>query len=134
MQISWRTLFAIAAFGVTCRPHPGVIAPLDRDFELGVGAQGQVVDSPVRVKFLQVIEDSRCPTDVVCVWQGNGKARVTVDSAGATLAAELNTSLQPRTMAAFGYVLELRELRPARNSKTSIAPADYIAVFRVTRS
>jgi len=34
------------------------------------------------VKFLKVLEDSRCPSDVTCVWEGQAKVLVEVTETG----------------------------------------------------
>jgi hypothetical protein len=36
----------------------------------------------LRVKPLEVVEDSRCPPDVTCVWAGRIRLRVAVSGAG----------------------------------------------------
>ncbi|WP_116693942.1 hypothetical protein [Marixanthomonas spongiae] len=42
------------------------------------------------VTFSEVVEDSRCPTSVTCVWQGRVKIKVKVEKKGkATVAEEL---------------------------------------------
>lgn len=41
-----------------------------------------VVIKGVSLKFLKVIEDSRCPKDVTCVWAGQAKVLVEVNSTG----------------------------------------------------
>lgn len=105
----------------------------DQEFELGFGSERQIAESPVKIKFVQVLEDSRCPTDVQCVWQGNAKVRVAVDSAGATTVADLNTSLESRSLSAFGYIIELRDVKPAKNSKVAISASEYVAVLGLTR-
>ena len=32
----------------------------------------------ITITFVEVIEDSRCPADAMCVWQGNVKVRIEV--------------------------------------------------------
>ncbi len=41
-----------------------------------------VVVKGVSIKFIEVVEDSRCPTDVTCIWAGRAKVKVTVTSKG----------------------------------------------------
>ena len=40
-----------------------------------------MIDS-YRVEFVAVLEDSRCPEDVVCVWAGQAKVKVLISEAG----------------------------------------------------
>ena len=109
-------------------------APLDQDFELPAGDERRLESSPVKIRFVQVVEDSRCPTDVTCVWAGNAKVRVEVDSAGAVLEGNLNTTLEPHRVTAFGHTFELRSVRPERRSDRLVQPSDYVVVLRATRA
>jgi len=34
------------------------------------------------VKFIQVLDDSRCPTDVTCVWAGQAKVQIELQAVG----------------------------------------------------
>ncbi len=43
-----------------------------------------VVLKGVSIKFMEVIEDSRCPTGVNCIWAGRAKVKVSVTSNGKT--------------------------------------------------
>jgi hypothetical protein len=39
-------------------------------FSLGLGSVAQDAESKVKVQFEAVLEDSRCPPDKFCVWEG----------------------------------------------------------------
>lgn len=43
-----------------------------------------IVLKGVSIKFIEVVEDSRCPTGVTCIWAGRAKVKVTVTSKGKT--------------------------------------------------
>ncbi|MCG2420265.1 hypothetical protein K8089_14645 [Aequorivita sp. F47161] len=43
-----------------------------------------VVLKGVSIKFMEVVEDSRCPTGVDCIWAGRAKVKVAVTSNGKT--------------------------------------------------
>ena len=49
-------------------------------FKLGVGDY-QVIND-IEITFLEVLEDSRCPKDVDCVWAGQAKIKVRVSEKG----------------------------------------------------
>lgn len=105
--------------------------PPNTDFDVAVGSVARLQDSDVVVRFDTVTEDSRCPQDVTCVWEGNATAIVTLDSAGKTTHAQFATS-KPQPVRAFGWAFELRALRPPRTTQTPPGPADYIVTLRVT--
>ena len=47
-----------------------ITAKLNTEFQLEVDQTAFIVSENIKVKFLNVTEDSRCPSDVVCVWEG----------------------------------------------------------------
>lgn len=49
-------------------------------FELGIGEHQQI--NAVEVTFLEVVEDSRCPKDVDCIWAGQAKIKVRIEEKG----------------------------------------------------
>ena len=101
------------------------------DFDLAVGDSVRIRDSRLLVRFDSVTDDSRCPTDVQCVWAGNATVRLAVDSAGHGAAVDLRTSVQqPSTV--FGRTIELRGLRPPRTSGTPPPYSQYVATLRVS--
>ncbi|WP_299217664.1 hypothetical protein [uncultured Dokdonia sp.] len=49
-------------------------------FKLGIGMHQKI--NTVEVTFLEVLEDSRCPKDVDCVWAGQAKIKVRIKEKG----------------------------------------------------
>lgn len=49
-------------------------------FTLDLGQTGRTADSSLVVAFTAVPEDSRCAPDLVCVWEGFAKVRLSVES------------------------------------------------------
>ncbi len=47
-----------------------VNANLDSQFRLKINQTAFIESESLKIKFLDVIEDSRCPSDVICSWQG----------------------------------------------------------------
>jgi hypothetical protein len=77
-----------------------------------------------------VLEDSRCPRGVRCVWEGNARVRLIVDLAGAALALELDTHPE-RTGAAHlgGYELRLLDLAPYPDLARAAERREYRALL-----
>ena len=119
---------------MACAPVRGEVptVPINTDFDVAVGGMARVQDSPLLVRFDTVTEDSRCPEDVECVWEGNATARVTVDSAGTSVVAEFRTS-QPGGLSLFGWTFELRGLRPSRSTQVVPKPREYVLTLRAIR-
>ena len=95
------------------------------------------VNSDLQVALAEILEDSRCPASVVCVWQGNGKIRLAVTTRRGAQSIELNTVGSvgfPREASALGYTFTLEELRPARQTPDPVQPQQYAAVIRVNQT
>jgi hypothetical protein len=91
------------------------------EFSLALGESVDFTQKGVIINFNKVIEDSRCPMNVRCVWEGNARIAVEImefggdsramDVTGSTL--ELNTSSRFAMRERYGdFVLELRRLEP----------------------
>lgn len=110
------------------------VVNVDRDFDLKPGQTARVDGTGLTVSFVGVPEDSRCPTDVVCVWAGNGAVSLSItDDTGAKSTVVLNTTLTPRSVRNSGYEISLSGLKPAPKQASPIPLADYVATLRVTR-
>ena len=88
-------------------------------------AKSQDVGDGLRVTFNGVGEDSRCPTDAVCVWAGNAALQVTVALSGnGSTNGVLNTSRSDEPVRAGGFEVRVRDLRPAPVSTRTIDHKD----------
>lgn len=75
-----------------------------------------------RVTPLSLIEDSRCPAKVACVWAGQVRVTVRVTTGAGTRNIELATR---RPVAVADGTLELVDVRPAKRADAAIPKADY---------
>lgn len=83
------------------------------------------VDGPT-VRPLALIEDSRCPSDVVCVWAGRVVIRAEIGTGRGKQQMEL--TLGTPVPVADG-ALTLRQVTPGRVSDREIATGDYRFLF-----
>ncbi len=67
-----------------CTGQPAVQAELDKEFTLAVGQSAVVTGEDLSVKFVEVISDSRCPNDAICIWLGEVSCLIEVTQNGAT--------------------------------------------------
>lgn len=89
--------------------------------------------SGVRVKFVDLIEDSRCPTDTQCIWAGNAKIKVQLSKNGKSKVVEMNTGMEPRAIRFEGYEIKITKLTPQPASNIRIRKDGYVATFSVLR-
>jgi hypothetical protein len=79
---------------------------------------------------LSILEDSRCPVDVECVWAGTVRVKVRIHSAMGdsdvtmTLGKPITTEAETVT---------LREVLPAPHSGVKLTPAQYQFVFEIAK-
>jgi len=134
-QWIYHAIAVVLFFAVTSAEsaEPGRII-LDKEFSLGLGQSAMTADGKLVIKFKAVLEDSRCPVNVVCVWAGNGKVEFEViDIDGQTKSVALNTEEEPKAAAFKGHRLTLLALDPPRRDGVSIVPMDYVVTIRVQK-
>ena len=90
---------------------------LNEAFILAGGQDGLIPSEKLRLRFAEVLEDSRCPTQVECFWTGQARIALSVqpDGSGATT-VEFNTNPAPgqtvKVVDAGPYSIELQLLDP----------------------
>ncbi len=103
------------------------------DFVLSIGTEVRV-DSLLRVGFLDVPADSRCPTSVLCVWAGDGSVALAVGvGTGPSYPVGLHTTLDPHAVDMGGYRITLLDLMPYPDQPGSIPLDAYAVRLRVER-
>lgn len=126
-----------AACGGAAEPEPPRSVALvagATEVELAVGESVAVESTDVRITFLGVREDSRCPADVTCVWAGD--AEVALEAARPEeppLALALHTTLEPRERVVAGVGVRLLDVLPEPRSDAPIPAGDYRVRLRLER-
>ena len=80
---------------------------------------------------LEIMEDSRCPTDVVCVWEGTFKLKTLLGKNDVSREVILTLGL-PTIFVGKKFILE--QVTPEANSKKPILPEDYIFDFSLEKN
>ena len=128
-------LAALAGCGSTTGPDvdfEGSFVTTPLEFTLQFGEDRIIEGTVLRMSFAAVLEDSRCPSDVVCVWEGNAKVEIGIGAGtGPTSALQLNTSVEPRTVEWNDVLVTLLEVTPPPVSDVPIADADYTVRLRL---
>lgn len=108
----------------------GAVVPSPTEVTLPLGEEVRVGDA-LRLVFTRVVEDSRCPVDVTCVWEGNAVVEIGVAlGSGPTFPVQLNSTLEPRSAEWNGVRLTYLELLP-RPVSEGPAPEDFTLRIRV---
>ena len=124
-------VYLIAVFALACSASTGLQPPLDQPFWLRIGQTAQFPKADLSVTFRAVSEDSRCPQDVVCVWEGNGQVQLAVRSGSSVRTVALNTTTRPRDVPVGSYQLRLEKLAPIPEAQHPIPPSEYVATLKL---
>jgi hypothetical protein len=134
-------IFVSALLFLACQSILGPNIELDEPFELGFNESKILDDDDLRVEFSQLLEDSRCPTDVQCPWEGRARIglflQTPADSHQVTLSisgyATLTDTLAHQPVDTLGYRFTLLQLDPYPVSDQQPQNSDYIAILKISR-
>jgi hypothetical protein len=109
-----------------------VVSQVGQTFDLRPGQTARVGSDGLLVGFRGVAADSRCATDVQCVWAGDAEVRipVTVGRADWTSLA-LHTGVEPRSASFRTWRITVVDLKPAPRSTSKIPDENYVVTLRV---
>ncbi|MDA1239724.1 MAG: hypothetical protein O2798_02655 [Chloroflexi bacterium] len=117
-------------------PEPGVVAPVPSEVHtvrtLAPGDSVTLADGRT-IGFIEVLEDSRCPSDVTCIWMGLAVIVVDVTPAGGTserFEFSLGTD-DPTTVTGGALDQVTLGLDPYPVSTRPIEPGEYRLTVRI---
>jgi hypothetical protein len=111
----------------------GPTVPLNGQFTLAPGESASIENTSIRIEFMRVSGDSRCPADAVCIQGGDARVEVRVTDGGSAQ-YDLHTGDQSRAAVTHaGFRIELVQLQPYPFSSRTIAPGEYRATLTVSR-
>lgn len=115
---------------LSCENPVAVNAKLNQEFTLNVGQNAELQNEFLRIKFVAVTEDSRCPSDFLCDWAGNAKVAITIQkNKDLTVKDTLNTYSYPQINWSVGYQIKLVKLEPYPKNYETIPQSEYVATF-----
>ena len=109
---------------------------LGQEFKLRVGQQAAVEGEGLRVRFAAVVNDSRCPADVTCVWAGNAEVQIEAEAGGSREDLKLNTHGGdgfPKEARHKQYSVGLVSLSPHPRTDRKTVAADYVATLVIRK-
>ncbi|MGH7460135.1 MAG: hypothetical protein ACREMA_03785 [Longimicrobiales bacterium] len=106
---------------------------IGQPFQLRPGTTAQLPGG-LLVGFKGVSSDSRCPSDVVCVWQGDASVRINATVGRmAWTPFDLHTGINPKDASFRDWQIRLVAVNPHPRSTAPIPPGDYTITLEVTR-
>ena len=124
----WHCLFSGAGFAQQSGPPN-----LGEEFELAVHQTAQITDEKISVTFQEVLEDSRCPVDVTCIWAGLAKVPLQVTVSGQEKELSLSTSPLDHSAVFENYTFWLIGVRPVPRADQTIDRSAYFVTLRVDK-
>ena len=105
--------------------------PVGQEFDLKIGEVVHVAKTTTIVAFDAVLEDSRCPMNARCIWEGNAKVSVRIGDMSAA-SWELNTSERFETRhQTSDYDFVIVNLQPVPMAGEKVKEAEYVLTMRV---
>ncbi|MCA1816634.1 MAG: hypothetical protein LC746_09560 [Acidobacteria bacterium] len=127
-------LASVAAAQKSSDPAKERDARVKDGFVVKVGEELRIEREGLKITFVSVKDDSRCPEGATCVWAGNARAHVSVrDAKGDCAEFDLNTNLTPKDYDFGAYKIALAELSPHPSVKHQPKPDEYVATLVVTK-
>jgi hypothetical protein len=112
---------------------------LNEAFTLAGGQEGLTATEKLRIRFAEVLEDSRCPKQVECFWTGQARIALAVHPEGSDpTTVKFNTNPAPgqtvKKVDVGQYSIELQSLDPyPQTPDDPIAFDDYRAMLVVRK-
>ena len=112
------------------------ISDLDVPFQLKINQVVFIKSENIKIIFINVTEDSRCPSDVDCIWEGQVTIVINIFKNNQFI-GEFNLTSRgfdgPAIKNFNGYSISLIKVEPYPISTQIIELTDYIVTFNVSK-
>ncbi len=108
---------------------------LGQESTLSIGQELTIKNEPLKIKFVDILTDSRCPTGATCVWQGEVTARLDLSFQGTTTSANATQpglTEEPSSVKFQGYSLKFR-IQPYPEVTKQIGKQEYRLLLSVSK-
>ncbi|MFT3743658.1 MAG: hypothetical protein QM785_05110 [Pyrinomonadaceae bacterium] len=126
--------FALIVFSIAAFATAG-FAKAPETISVRMGQSKTSDHGKVSVKFVSIVEDSRCPMNARCVWAGNAKIKLAVSKGkAAARSIELNSGLKPDSVVVYGYEIKFVDLSPYPGEKVRMVAMPKMATISVKKA
>ncbi|MDO8482784.1 MAG: hypothetical protein Q7S86_03130 [bacterium] len=105
------------------------VVPVTDELVLGVGQMGKV--GGLSITLDSIAQDSRCPTDVQCVWAGLVEVKVKLADVSKSETVNISSGRNPHLFG--GYEVSVVAVTPTSQSTKKIGTDEYRVTFRITK-
>ncbi|MGI0064954.1 MAG: hypothetical protein ACREAL_08825 [Nitrosopumilaceae archaeon] len=108
---------------------------LGSEFELSINHSAEIASEEMKITFLNVTADSRCPSDVTCIWQGQAGIELDVQKGEveSTVSLSIGGDSSPEESIFNSYLIQLVDISPYPISTKNIQPEDYTVTIKITK-
>ncbi|MEM7819315.1 MAG: hypothetical protein QXD48_00620 [Candidatus Aenigmatarchaeota archaeon] len=114
-----------------------IITSLNNSFKLKIDQVAIIEGESIKIKFLNITEDSRCPSDVVCVWEGQTTVIVNIMKDNKNLGIFTLTSRSGHPDLAIKnfdrYSIRLIKVEPYPKTTQKIETSHYVITLNVSK-
>jgi hypothetical protein len=107
------------------------LVAINSEISLYIGESVIIEDHAIKLKFVDVLDDSRCPSDVECVWEGTVSLMINIRYSSQDLGNFILNSSNLHKASFMGYYVKFKVLEPYPISTEIIPESSYHATFRV---
>jgi hypothetical protein len=127
-------LVALAITPAGCGSKVDIEAELGQQFSLYFGETAEIKGEKLEITFVEILEDSRCASDVTCIWEGRVRCRLEVKYEGAyydVILAQPGLSYDYESGIFKGYSLSFK-VEPYPLSDVTLSAKDYYIYLTVS--
>jgi len=123
-------VFILTTF-ISCNqePIPALIS-FGVENEFRINGYYYSVDNALKFTITEVI-DSRCPSDVVCIWAGKADVKIKVESPVAGIITLSTYDNQVDTVGQYSF--KIIDVSPYPISTKTLQPEDYVILLKIER-
>lgn len=132
------SILAVSLFltlaGISCSGEKEIAAQLGTEFTLTVGQTALISSEGLKLTFVKVTEDSRCPKGVECIQAGKVTCRVAVNYHGAQSSADMTVEGDPAlSRGTLGDYRVIYRVHPYPEAGKEIAASDYTLFLIISK-
>tara|TARA_Y100001972_G_C7666757_1_gene337392 strand:+ start:8318 stop:8740 length:423 start_codon:yes stop_codon:yes gene_type:complete len=138
MKILIKVIYIIILFILFSCDEEGRKISLDETFVLQYG-ETKILDGQdhFSISFIDLLEDSRCPANAICVWEGQARVKIEINENFEILTKELTTGTlkenQANKINIGHYTIELLKVIPyPEKAENQIDKSDYSVQLVIT--
>jgi hypothetical protein len=107
---------------------------VNKELTLKYGQTIDIKEEKLKIKFVSVDEDSRCPQGEQCIRAGNAGITIEITKTGTNpVSIALSTSGESQEFIYQNLGIKLVDLKPYPKSGVDSKHTDYVAILRITK-